>query len=80
MRILTLFAVAALAATAMCFPAQNSALAYCRGCVIEPAAAKAALASADASSLPVIKVQCHTERQMYRKNGQQKFRRVEVCE
>jgi hypothetical protein len=80
MRLLILIAVAALAATAMSFPA-HEAHAYCRGCVIEtPVAAKAALASADAAALPALRVQCHIERQPYRKNGQPKFRRVEVCE
>ena len=47
MRLLTFIAVAALAATALSFPAYG----YCRGCVIEPqSGAKALLANADASA------------------------------
>ena len=75
MRIPILIAVAALAATAMSFPAFG----YCRGCVIEtPATAQ--LASADATALPIVKTQCHIERQSYRKNGRSRWKRVEVCE
>ena len=77
MRLLTFIAVAALAATALSFPAYG----YCRGCVIETQlGAKALLANADASALPIIRPQCHVERQPYRRNGQPKIRRVEICE
>jgi hypothetical protein len=76
MRALTFCAVAALAATAFAFSAQNSALAYCRGCVIESKAAELA-AAAHAEAPPMkIKASCHVEKQ---KHGA-KVRRVQVCE
>jgi hypothetical protein len=76
MRTLILCAVAALAATAFAFSAQNSALAYCRGCVSESRTVDLAT-SARAEAPPVtIKASCHVERQ---KHGT-KVRRVEICE
>jgi hypothetical protein len=70
-------AVAALAATALAFPAN----AYCRGCVIETpksdtAAATLAL-TARAEAPPItIKASCHVEKQI----AGAKVRRVKVCE
>jgi hypothetical protein len=86
MRALTLVcAVAAFAAAALPFPAQDTALAYCRGCVIEtpPAVTNAELLAltAHAEAPPVtIRASCHAEKQRRTVNGRTKWRRVEICE
>lgn len=69
-------AVAALMAAALSFPAHG----YCRGCVVETAAATATLASADASALPIAAPNCQMEKRSYSKNGRKKFRHTRVCE
>ena len=76
MKIAMLCAVATLMAAALAFPAYG----YCRGCVIEPPAARTAMASADADALPLIEPKCHTEKQWHWKNGRKRFKRVEICE
>ena len=69
-------AVAALMAAALSFPAHG----YCRGCVIETPAVRTALASADASALPISEPKCHMEKRWYWKSGRKKFRDIRVCE
>ena len=69
-------AVAALVAAALSFPAHG----YCRGCMIETPPATAALASADASALPIVEPKCHTEKPAYLKSGRKKFRHTRACD
>jgi hypothetical protein len=81
MRTLTLVcAVAALAATALPFPAG----AYCRGCVIETPKMESAellALTAHAEAPPIaIRASCHVEKQKHVVNGRPKWRRVEICE
>ena len=69
-------AVAALVAAALSFPAHG----YCRGCIVETPAATAALASADASALPILEPKCHTEKRSYLKSARKKFRHTGACD
>jgi hypothetical protein len=82
-RLTNVFAVAALAATATSFPAQNSALAYCRGCVVEPKTAEATLdlskVRAEAPSYQINAV-CHVEKQKRVINGRLRWWPMTVCE
>jgi hypothetical protein len=89
-------AVAVLAATALPFAAQNSALAYCRGCIVEAVplavadsaraeassaeAARAEAFPAEALANPPISAQCHMEKQYRSSKGQRRWRFVEICE
>ena len=70
------YAVAALAAKALPFPAN----AYCRGCVVETPNAKSAelLAMTARAQAPPVAIQasCHVEKQ---KRGT-RWRRVKICE
>jgi hypothetical protein len=78
MKLSTVCAVAALAATALPCPAS----AYCRGCVIEPAPAvvEALALSAHAEAPPIPQASCHTEVQKRWSKGRARFRRIEICE
>lgn len=76
MKFAKICAVAALMAAAFSFPAYG----YCRGCVVEMPASTMALASADASVLPIAAPKCHTERRAYWKGGRKTFRHTRVCE
>jgi len=82
MRRLTMVcAVAALAATALPFALTHSALAYCRGCVIEPAQTRnaelVASAHAEAPAPPPV-ASCHLEKQASQGRHRRHF--VEICE
>jgi len=84
MRRLTLVcAVAALAAASVPIALTNSALAYCRGCVVEPAQTQNAelIASAHAEApVPPPVASCHVEKQLRPVKGHQRWRFVEICE
>ena len=69
-------AVAALVAAALSFPAHG----YCRGCMIETPAATAAMASADATALPIAEPKCLPENRSYLKSGRKKFRHTRACD
>jgi hypothetical protein len=82
-RLTIIFAVAALAVTAISFPAQNSALAYCRGCVVAPKTAEATvdLDKIRAEAPPYeINAVCHIEKQKRVINGRLRWWPMTICE
>jgi hypothetical protein len=84
MRRLSIFcAVAALAATALLFAEQDSAQAYCRGCVVEPKIAEATLdlSQVRAEAPPYeINAVCHVEKQKRLIKGRWRWWPMTICE